>query len=350
MQEPLAIGPSGGMPMPSNMQTLHYMPQIQAYAAIMKKAGFFNGSKIVDTDPKAAEKRKVAEEQAEAKMIYIIAIGVDMGLTPAECIQGLYVNRNGKIEPTNALLKEKLESHPVYGYETEMISDQACSVTFLKNGKKIEKPGNPVIWTSQRVEKAKLDGQVVYQGFPRNWLFAACIRDGVKFFCPGLFKGQNFEIDINFEEAQSTEHIVRGQAKEEVEAECRDALQAALDAEGSTIEVNTVTIIETGEVIQKPNNDAVILKEAEIYRERGDEEKAQAKEEAVKITASQKTELTLAGTKNGWHPADISAYVRQAFGVASSDLTLSQWAVAKAHVSLTPPPPPEGFGRAPATK
>lgn len=337
MQEPLAIGPSGGLPMPSNMQTLHYMPQIQAYAAIMKKAGFFNGTKIVDSDPRAADKIKVAEEQAEAKMIYIIAIGVDMGLTPAECIQGLYVNRNGKIEPTNALLKEKLESHPVYGYETELISDQACSVTFFKNGKKIDKKGNPVIWTAERVEKAELQNQKVYKAFPRNWLFAACIRDGVKFFCPGLFKGQNFEIDINFEEANSTDNLVRGQAKEEVEAECRDALQAALDAEGSTIEVNTVTIIETGEVIQKPAADAVILKEAEIYRERGEEEKAQAKEDLTKITASQKSQLTLAGTKNGWDPPEISVYVRENFGVPPIELTVSQWSTALDHVSKNPP-------------
>ncbi len=350
MQEPLAIGPSGGMPMPANMQTIQWMPQIQAYAAVMQKAGFFRDYKIDPKDEKAVAK---AEEEAQARLIYVIAIGVDMGLTPAESIQGLYVNKNGKVEATAELLKEKLDSHPHYGYITEGVTDEAAMVTFTYDGKKIEKKGNPVIWTANRADEAGLLGGAnakVYRQFRRNMLFKQCIRDGVKFFCPGLFKGQNFEISIKIEEENSTENIVRGQAKEEVEAECRDAIQAALDSEGLSVLVDAVTIVETGEVIQKPNNDAVILKEAEIYRERGDEEKAQAKEDAVKITASQKTELTLAGTKNGWHPADISAYARQAFGVASGDLTLSQWAVAKAHVSLTPPPPPLDFDRAPATK
>lgn len=350
MQEPLAIGPSGGLPMPANMQTLQWMPQIQAYAAIMQKAGFFRDYKVDPKDEAAVTK---AEEEAQARLIYVIAIGVDMGLTPAESIQGLYVNKNGKVEATAELLKEKLDSHPHYGYITEGVTDEAAMVTFTYDGKKIEKKGNPVIWTEKRADEAGLLGGAnskVYRQFRRNMLFKQCIRDGVKFFCPGLFKGQNFEISIKIEEENSTEQLVRGQAKEEVEAECRDAIQAALDGEGSTIQVDTVTIIETGEVIAKPDSDAVILKEAEIYRERGDEGKAQAKEDAVKISASQKSQLTLAGTKNGWHPADISAYVRQAYGVASADLTISQWDTALEYVSKTPPPPAEGFDRSPVAK
>lgn len=333
MQEPLAIGAAGPIPLPANMQTLRLLPQIQAYAGVMAEAGYL-------TTP-----------QAKARLVYKIAIGIDMGLTPAECIQGLYVNpKNGMVEPTAALLREKLDQHPVYSCETEVINDEGCSVTFLKNGVKIDKPGNPVVWTMARARKAELTDKDMYQKFPRNMLYANCIRDGVRFFCPGLLRGSSFEISMENEENNSTENIVRGQAKEEVEAECRDAIQAALDSEGLSVLVDAVTIVETGEVIQKPNNDAVILKEAEIYRERGDEEKAQAKEDAVKITASQKSQLTLAGTKNGWHPADISAYVRQAFGVASADLTIGQWDTALEYVSKTPPPPPEGFGRAPATK
>ncbi len=114
-----------------------------------------------------------------------IMAGKEMGMGPFAAMQNLYVT-NGQIQMRAQLMAYRIKTSKEYRYKIKELNDKRCCIEFyeLLDGQ----------WSLAGTETftdqdAKRQGTQNMGKFPRNMLFARCLSNGARFYCPGIFVG-----------------------------------------------------------------------------------------------------------------------------------------------------------------
>jgi hypothetical protein len=119
-------------------------------------------------------------EQAFSKMI----LGRDLGLTPAQSMQGLYLV-DGSIMVAYPMLGQFIRSRPGYDYKVIEHDTDHCRIEFTRDG---ESQGISE-YTMANARDANLANKHPWKASPRNMLFARAMSNGVKWFIPEVLGG-----------------------------------------------------------------------------------------------------------------------------------------------------------------
>lgn len=132
-------------------------------------------------------------EVAHAQAVVKVLAGRELGLQPLAAMSGIHIVE-GKPTLGANLYSSFIRKHPVYDYRVIESSREACEIEFLRGkGKGAEILGR----YSMTIEEAKASGLTHSSKGPKhNWknhpdamLFARCISQGARFFCPDVFEG-----------------------------------------------------------------------------------------------------------------------------------------------------------------
>lgn len=125
--------------------------------------------------------------KTQAQAVVKIMAGKEIGLTPFESMNALYIV-NGKLSLTANAMATIVKKGGKYDYQVEKLDDQECSICFYKlNGDKVEMGKST--FTIKDAAKAEIINKVVWKNYPRNMLFARALSNGVKWFCPDASRG-----------------------------------------------------------------------------------------------------------------------------------------------------------------
>jgi len=115
--------------------------------------------------------------QAGVKVI----CGMELGFPAFASMTGIYIIK-GKPAIGANLMAATVKRSGKYNYRILEHTDQTCKIAFLEHGEQI----GVSEFTAHDAAKA---GTQNMGKFPRNMLFARCISNGVKWFCPDIFLG-----------------------------------------------------------------------------------------------------------------------------------------------------------------
>ena len=140
-----------------------------------------------------------ADTKSAAQAMVRILAGQEIGITPFAAMSGIHIIQ-GKPTIGAGLIASRVKGSGKYDYKVIEMTDKICTIEFMQGGASIGK-------TSFTIEDAKKAGTKNLDKFPRNMLFARCISNGVKFYCPDVFSGpvyvpeemQNITEDIKHE-------------------------------------------------------------------------------------------------------------------------------------------------------
>lgn len=122
----------------------------------------------------------VETKSAAQAMVKILA-GQEIGIPPFAAMSGIHIIQ-GKPTIGAGLIASRVKGSGKYDYIVTEMNEKVCSIDFIQGGKVI---GNSTF----TVEDAKKAGTKNIDKFPKNMLFARCISNGVKWFCPDVFSG-----------------------------------------------------------------------------------------------------------------------------------------------------------------
>lgn len=167
----------------NELTTIQQLPmsEIQTISKTFYESGLFSDTK-----------------SAAQAMVRILA-GQEIGIPPFAAMSGIHIIQ-GKPTIGAGLIASRVKGSGKYDYKVIEMTDKICTIEFMQGGASIGK-------TSFTIEDAKKAGTKNLDKFPRNMLFARCISNGVKFYCPDVFSGpvyvpeemQNITEDIKHE-------------------------------------------------------------------------------------------------------------------------------------------------------
>ena len=129
--------------------------------------------------------------KSQSMAVVKIMAGAEMGLTPFESMNSLYIV-NGKIAVMANALASIIKKNPKYDYIVDTLTDKECSIEFFQvNGDRISLGKST--FTFQDGAKAGLVNKDVWKNYPRNMLFARALSNGVKWFCADASCGYSVE-------------------------------------------------------------------------------------------------------------------------------------------------------------
>lgn len=116
-----------------------------------------------------------------AQAIVKIQAGQEIGITPFAAMTGIHIIL-GRPTLGAGVIASKVKGSGKYDYRVVDHTDRVCWIDFYQ--------GKEIIGTSKfTIEDAKKAGTKNLDKFPMNMLFARCISNGVKWFCPDVFSG-----------------------------------------------------------------------------------------------------------------------------------------------------------------
>lgn len=125
--------------------------------------------------------------KTQAQAVVKIMAGKEMGLTPFESMNAMYIV-NGKLALMANALATIIKKGGKYDYEVEKLDDQECVLVFYKiNGERTELGKST--FTFKDAAKAELVNKVVWKNYPRNMLFSRALANGSRWFCPDASRG-----------------------------------------------------------------------------------------------------------------------------------------------------------------
>lgn len=136
---------------------------LQRLGELLAKSGYFEDCK-----------------QAAQACVKILC-GAELGFPAFSSMTGIYLIK-GKPAIGANLIAAAVKRHEKYDYRVIELSDKACKIVFFEQGKEI----GVSEFTAADAQKA---GTQNMGKFPRNMLFARCLSNGVKWFCPDIFLG-----------------------------------------------------------------------------------------------------------------------------------------------------------------
>lgn len=143
-------------------------------------------------------------EHAFAKMI----IGRDLGLTPAQSLQGLYIV-DGGIMVAYPMLGQFVRARPGYDYAVVEHDTERCVIEFVVDG--VTRGVS-----TYTIEDAKQAGLVRAGGnwtkAPRNMLFARAMSNGVKWYVPEVLGGIPIYVEGELESSKAVDGATEREA------------------------------------------------------------------------------------------------------------------------------------------
>lgn len=134
------------------------------------------------------------------ELIMKVVYGHALGLDPATALSSIHLIQ-GKPTMSANLMAGRVKQYGggKYRYEIVEKTDKKCSIQFWEliedwttEGKQIKrwvKPGPPEVFTMEMAKAAGLDKNDNWRKYPLNMLFARCMSNGVKTYCPEVLSG-----------------------------------------------------------------------------------------------------------------------------------------------------------------
>lgn len=118
-----------------------------------------------------------------------IQAGQEIGIPPFQSMKGISVIK-GNIVIGAGLMASKVRESLKYDYEVEKLENDICIIAFYRSGKIIGKSQ----FTIEDAKRAGTGASAIKEGYaknidkyPRNFLFARAMSNGVKWYCPDVF-------------------------------------------------------------------------------------------------------------------------------------------------------------------
>jgi hypothetical protein len=118
--------------------------------------------------------------QAAQAVVKVLA-GHEMGFGPFASMNGIYIIQGRPAVSAN-LLAAAVKRSGKYDYRVTEMTETRCAITFYQNGQ-------PIGESTFTIEDARKAGTKNLDKFARNMLFARCISNGVRWYCPDVFNG-----------------------------------------------------------------------------------------------------------------------------------------------------------------
>ena len=128
-----------------------------------------------------AESGMFQDIKSAAQAVVKIQAGQEIGIPPFMAMSGLHIIK-GKTTIGSGIMSAKIKASPKYDYKVIAKTDKICKLEFFEDGK------------SQGIEDFTLEDarraetQNMHR-HPKNMLFARCISNGQKTYCPDVFLG-----------------------------------------------------------------------------------------------------------------------------------------------------------------
>jgi hypothetical protein len=136
---------------------------------------------MMDMAKAFAESGMFADTKQAAQCIVKIQAGQEIGIPPFAAMTGIHIIM-GKPVVGAGIIASRIKASGKYNYTVLQQDENACSIDFYEGNKKI---GNSTF----TIQDAKKMGTKNIDKFPKNMLFARCISNGSKWFCPDVFTG-----------------------------------------------------------------------------------------------------------------------------------------------------------------
>jgi len=121
--------------------------------------------------------------QSEAAACAKIIIGRGLGLTDFDAMTGLHIIKGKAVLAANLMAASIKRATGKYDYRAT-VTDTMCEITFFqRNDARAWEEIGTTTFTMDDARRAQLGGDN-WRKYPRNMLFARCISNGYKAFCP----------------------------------------------------------------------------------------------------------------------------------------------------------------------
>ncbi len=129
--------------------------------------------------------------KSQSMAVVKIMAGAEMGLSPFEAMNNLYVV-NGKVAIMANAMASIIKKNPKYDYKVGILTELECEIEFFQvNGERISLGKSK--FTFKDGAKAGLVNKDVWKNYPRNMLFARALSNGVKWYCADASCGYSVE-------------------------------------------------------------------------------------------------------------------------------------------------------------
>lgn len=139
-----------------------------------------------------AESGMFSDIKTMAQAVVKIQAGQEIGIPPFASMTGIHIIQ-GKPCLGAGLIASRVKASGKYDYRVLEQSDKLCSIEFFQNNESIG-------ISTFTYEDGKKAGTKNLDKFPKNMLFARCISNGVKWYCPDVFNTSVYvpeEMDFN---------------------------------------------------------------------------------------------------------------------------------------------------------
>lgn len=161
-----------------------------------------------------------------------IQAGQEVGIAPFAAMSGIHIIQ-GKPTIGAGLMASKIKASGKYDYKVLEHNDDICKIEIFQNQKSI----GIEVFTIQDARRA---GTKNMDKYPKNMLFARCISNAVRFYCPDIFSGAVYTpeefgavtnergevIEIQLENERQEKTSKAQETIEKVKAEYRETLQS----------------------------------------------------------------------------------------------------------------------------
>ena len=137
-----------------------------------------------------AESGMFPDVKGQAQAVVKIMAGKELNLSPFQSMKSLYFV-SGKLGIMADVMASRVKTSDKYDYIVDILTNEECKITFFQtvDGKK-EKLGVSE-FSLKDAAKAGLVNRDNWKNYPRNQLFARCISNGTRWFCPDVICGYN---------------------------------------------------------------------------------------------------------------------------------------------------------------
>lgn len=182
--------------------------ELQAVSKLLAMSGYFEA--------------KGNNDAAIAQIATKVLAGREMGFGPFTSVQGIYIIQGRPAVGAN-LIASAIKAHPAYDYRVLELTEAVCTIEFFQlSGGKRESLGKSTF----TADDARRAGTKNMDKFARNMLFARCISNGHRWYCPDVFNGNAVYVP--------------------------EELGADVDGDGNVISAPRVVNVTTGEIVTQP--------------------------------------------------------------------------------------------------
>jgi hypothetical protein len=132
-----------------------------------------------------------SDVKTQAQAVVKILAGKEMGLTPFESMNNIYIVNNKLAVMSNAMASI-VKKGGKYDYKVVKLDNEECVLKFFRMNGEAKELGEST-FTFKDAAKAGLVNKDVWKNYPRNMLFSRALSNGVRWFCPDAACGYTVE-------------------------------------------------------------------------------------------------------------------------------------------------------------